>query len=84
MLPGLQPPIKLAGYKAFVQQLLEQARAMSNPVATARACDNDGCAPGSLVLVPALSQGHLVGVVADVHQRAHHNLIVHRDLCGGR
>mmetsp|Transcript_232 Transcript_232/g.537 ORF Transcript_232/g.537 Transcript_232/m.537 type:complete len:522 (+) Transcript_232:195-1760(+) len=43
--------------------------------------DDDGRAAHVLVRDPVLARGHRVGVVAQVHERAHHNLVVHRGLC---
>mmetsp|Transcript_5180 Transcript_5180/g.11294 ORF Transcript_5180/g.11294 Transcript_5180/m.11294 type:complete len:261 (-) Transcript_5180:446-1228(-) len=43
--------------------------------------DDDGGAPHQVVLPPVLTDAHSVGVVADVHQRADHNLVVHSCLC---
>ena len=41
---------------------------------------NDGHAATAIVFLPALPNGNPVGVVTQVHQRAHHHLVVDRDL----
>lgn len=39
--------------------------------------DDDGDAANPVALTPLLPDGDLVGRVADVHQSAHHHLVVH-------